>query len=93
MSLKFFAGIFLGCSFTWYTNFDTIIIVAKRVFHLFHINVDYTMTKQKQPFRDVLEKRCSENMQQICRRVPMPKCDFNKVATLLKSHFGMGILL
>ena len=29
------------------------------------------------------------------RRIPMPKCDFNKVAllgktTLLKSHFGMG---
>ena len=24
----------------------------------------------------------------------MPKCDFNKVAlTLLKSHFGMGVLL
>ena len=28
-----------------------------------------------------LKKRCSENMQQICRRTPMPKCDFNK-ATL-----------
>ena len=22
----------------------------------------------------------------------MPKCDFNKVATLLKSHYGMGVL-
>ena len=31
--------------------------------------------------RDVLRKRCSENMQQIYRRTtPMPKCDFNKVA-------------
>ena len=34
----------------------------------------------KQPLRGVLLKRCSENMQQIYRRTPMPKCDFNKVA-------------
>ena len=32
-------------------------------------------------FRAVLEKRCSENKQQIYRRTPMPKCDFNKVVT------------
>ena len=35
---------------------------------------------QKQPLRGVSRKRCSENMQQIYRRTPMPKCDFNKVA-------------
>ena len=35
---------------------------------------------QKQPSRGVLRKRCSENMQQIYRRTPMPKCDFNKVS-------------
>ena len=35
---------------------------------------------QKQPFKVVLRKRCSENMQQIYRRTPMPKCDSNKVA-------------
>ena len=29
--------------------------------------------RQKQPFRGVLSKRCSENMQQIYRRTPMPK--------------------
>ena len=34
----------------------------------------------KQPFRGVFIKRCSENMQQVYRRTPMPKCDFNKVA-------------
>ena len=28
-------------------------------------------------------KICSENMQQICRRTHMPKCDFNKVALQL----------
>ena len=35
---------------------------------------------QKQPSRGVLKKRCSENMPQIYRRTPMPKCTFNKVA-------------
>ena len=37
---------------------------------------------RKQPYRDVLKKRCSENMQQTYR-TPMPKCDFNKVAKQL----------
>ena len=46
---------------------------------------------QKQPLRGFLEKRCSENMLQIYRRIPMPKCDFNKVAKQL--YFGMGVLL
>ena len=41
---------------------------------------------QKQPFRGVLSKRCSENMQQICRRTPIPKCDLNKVALQLLDH-------
>ena len=50
---------------------------------------------QKRPFRGVIRKSCSENMQQIYRRTHMPKYGFNKVAfaTLLKSHFGMGVLL
>ena len=30
---------------------------------------------QKQPARGVLRKRCSENMQQICWRTHMPKCE------------------
>ena len=34
---------------------------------------------QKQPFRGVLRKKCSKNMEQIYRRTPMPKSDFNKV--------------
>ena len=42
---------------------------------------------QKQSSRGVLRKRCSENMQQIYRRTPMSKCEFNKL------HFGMGVLL
>ena len=38
---------------------------------------------QKQPPRGVPRKRCSENMQQIYRRTPMPKRNFNKVALQL----------
>ena len=48
---------------------------------------------QKQLSAGILRKTRSENMQQIYRRAPMSKCDFNKVAaTLLKSHFGMWAL-
>ena len=38
---------------------------------------------QKPPTRGVPKKRCSENMQQIYRRTPMPKCYFNKVVLQL----------
>ena len=38
---------------------------------------------QTQPSKGVLRKRCSENMQQIYMRTPMPKYDFNKVALQL----------
>ena len=34
----------------------------------------------------VLRKRCSENMQQIYRRTPMPKYDFNKVIEIVRRH-------
>ena len=37
----------------------------------------YANFPQKQPARGVPRKRCSENMQQIYRRTPTPKCDFN----------------
>ena len=36
---------------------------------------------QNQPSISVLIKRCSKNMQQIYWRTPMPKRDFNKVAS------------
>ena len=50
------------------------------------------MYLQKQLFRGVLSKRCSENMQQTFRRTPMPKCDFNTrrvrlMCTQKKPHF------
>ena len=61
------------------------------------MTVPYCQDKQiqKQSSRGVLRKRYFENMQQIYRGTPMPNCDFNKscFAILLKSHFGMGVLL
>ena len=65
--------------------------------HMIILNVS-NMSYKKQPPRGVPRKSYSEIMQQIYRRTPMPKCDFTKVplsckATLLKSHFGMGVLL
>ena len=36
---------------------------------------------QKQPTRGVLRKRCSDNIQQIYTRIPIPKCDFKSVNT------------
>ena len=38
---------------------------------------------QRQPSRGDLRKMCSENMQQMYRKTPMSKCDFNKVAKRL----------
>ena len=40
----------------------------------------FDFKRNKQLSRGVLRKRCSENVQQIYRRTPMPKCDFNKAA-------------
>ena len=42
-----------------------------------------TSNDQKQLPKGVRKKSCSENMQQIYRRTPMAKCDFNKIALQL----------
>ena len=34
--------------------------------------------------RGIFRKKCSQSMQQIYKRTPMPKCDFNKVAKQLR---------
>ena len=41
---------------------------------------------QKQPFRGILRKKCSENMHQIYRRTPNAKWGFNKCANQLAEH-------
>ena len=38
------------------------------------------ISKNRKSHKGVPRKRCSENMQQIYTRTPMPKCDFNKFA-------------
>ena len=43
-------------------------------------SISISVKPQKQPLRGVLSKKCSENIRQIYRRTPMPKCDFNEVA-------------
>ena len=43
---------------------------------------------QKQSSRGVLEKRCSENLQQTYWRTLMPKCDLNKVAFQITLRHG-----
>ena len=63
-----------------------------RKLNIFDCNLNATMSTtnelQKQPSKDVLRKRYSENMQQIFKKTPMLKCDLNKdaKASLLKSH-------
>ena len=46
--------------------------------YIYHRYTNECIYMQKQPPRCVPRKRCSENIQQIYRRAPMPKCDFNK---------------
>ena len=49
------------------------------------------IVKQKQPYRCVLRKRCSENMQEIYKGTPMQKCDFHLfLKTPLEGCFCKG---
>ena len=65
-------------------HISTIIL---RHFFIFTIFVSMSRPRsiyvQKQPPRAVPRKRCSENIQQIYRRTPVPECGLNKVAKQL----------
>ena len=52
--------------------------ILENIPNLFFVERAIFSNLQKQPPRGVPRKRCSENMQQIYRRPPVPKCDFNK---------------
>ena len=56
---------------------STVHSFIKNKFHRASFPGIFWITTQKQPFRG--RKRCSENMQQIYRRTPIKKWDFNKV--------------
>ena len=45
-------------------------------FHEITIQKSIHLKIQMQPSRGVLMKKCPENTQQIYRRTPIPKCDF-----------------
>ena len=47
--------------------------------HIYQEEV-YVVSKITQPSRSVLRKKCFKNIQQVYRKIPMPKCNFNKAA-------------
>ena len=55
-------------------------ILSPKVMYIVAMGTKLRFNFQKQPSVGVLIKSCSENMQQMYRRTPMPKCDFNKIA-------------
>ena len=72
-------GLFFALKYI--NNYMTIISLFSYMHFLFFKSIFPINSRiQKQPSRGVHRKRCSENMQQIYWRTPMPKCDFNKVA-------------
>ena len=79
--------------------FGTILIGPNVIFHLKVTDFDLLLILIFQSplaiirssHSGVLRNRCFENMQQIYRRTPLPKCDFNKVA-FLKNTTGQLLL-
>ena len=57
--------------------------ISRSAFLSAYIEITFFLIYQKQSSKGVLRKRCSENMQQIYRRTPLPNCDFSKVALQL----------
>ena len=73
--VRYFLGIFeklFSCP-------NSTLDVTSNNFELKLIADKVTWLLQKQSSIGVLKKRCSKNMQQIYRRTPMPKYDFNKI--------------
>ena len=73
-------------------KFHLLIYCPQYIYLVIHIYLGYSwrviilltlVTIQNQPSRGFLRKRCTENMQEIYRRTPIPKCDFNKVTKQL----------
>ena len=58
-------------------------IIVYNFYNIKKIRLSSSVNFQKKPSRGVPIKSCSENMQQIYKRTPMPKCYFNKVVKQL----------
>ena len=105
-------GITLFCLTKIILKQPPVVVIEKRLsqprHRCFPVNFAKFLKTQKQPSRGVLRKRCSENMQQIYRRTPMPKWGFNKVpkhgcssvnllhisrTTFLKNTYGWLLLI
>ena len=72
---------FVSVLSTPFHDFPKKIIRCITSYVVIFLNKDTNITQfKKQPSRGVLRKRYSENMKQIYRRTPIPRCDFNKVA-------------
>ena len=85
-----FARLPLGCKA--FKNPSSLFVKLNRVCHkLFNVGGENSIRSlrkiQEQSTIGFLKKMCSENVQHIYRRIPMSKCDFNKVV------FCMGVLL
>ena len=74
-----------SCSFFVFVILAATSLVLNFCYYCFYRFQKQPPRFQKQPPRVVLKKRCFENMQQIYRRTPMPRCDFNTV-TLQRSR-------
>ena len=59
--------------------------LQNRYFRSLNLSFKLAATIRSNPPEEFLGKRCCKNMQQIYRRTPMPKCDFNKVAKQLRN--------
>ena len=77
---EFHKELFFSLSYTdlFFPLFLLISLHIKNLIDIQKIETNSSLI-QKQLSRGVLTKRCSENMQQIYRGTPMPKCNFNKV--------------
>ena len=75
------------------------VVVILVVGYLYSAWFSSLLTSRNRPPEVFLEKRCSKNIQEICRRIPLPKCDFNKVALHIFKHlfwraaFGQRLLV
>ena len=68
---------------------DPMTFSVSKVFMKFHLHLTWIYVSNQRlhrgsPTRGVFSKMCSVNIQQIHRRTPMPKCDFNKVANFVE---------
>ena len=79
-----------GGKMSWFegpSGFRKFFCKTERAFCVPYLGNDIIFKLQKQPSRGALRRKCSENMQQIYRRTPMPKCDPVNLLHIFRTHF------